>query len=213
MTSATPARSARRVSPSDSETRVQLLEAAEALLREDGYAMLTSRGVAARVGVKQQLVFYYFRTMDDLVVDAFRQLAKRELERLQGALQTDCALHEIWNVCIHTSDARLIAEFMALAHRNERLRKEVIEHIQRMRLIHVEALAAARTKKDRRGLAALPAVAISFLASSAALALTRESALGMSMGHAEVLELIGQSIAELEPSLPKAKSRSRSRPA
>lgn len=207
MTSAT---SARRLAPIDSETRTLMLEAAEALLREEGYAMLTSRRIANRIGVKQQLVFYYFRTMDDLIVDAFRALAKRELERLESALQSEHPLHEIWNVCINTSDARLIAEFMALAHRNERLRTEVTGHIERMRRIHVEALTRA-SKKKGGGLAALRPVAISFLASSAALALTRESAIGMAMGHTEVQDLIGEAIAALEPSGAPPKRRGRSR--
>lgn len=192
-----------------------MLEAAEAVLREEGYAMLTSRRIANRIGVKQQLVFYYFRTMDDLIVSAFRALAKRELERLVGALQSEHPLHEIWSVCINTGDARLIAEFMALAHRNERLRTEVSEHIERMRCIHVEALAGAakrnKTKKKDLGPAALSPLALSFLATSAALALTRESAIGVAMGHAEIQDLIGQSLAALEPDRPAPKPRSRSR--
>lgn len=194
----------------DSETRVHLLEAAEAVLRDEGYAMLTSRRIANRIGVKQQLVFYYFRTMDDLIVDAFRVLAKRELERLTNALQSDAPLHEIWNVYINTSDARLIAEFMALAHRNERLRTEVSAHIERMRTIHVQALTRA-AKNSNGGPAALSPVAISFLASSAALAVTRESAIGVTMGHAEIQALIGHTIAALEPNASAPKPRGRSR--
>jgi AcrR family transcriptional regulator len=190
--------SVRRLAPVDSETRTLMLDAAEAVLREEGYAMLTSRRIANRVGVKQQLVFYYFRTMDDLVVDAFRRLAKRELERIEQLLQSERPLHEIWDVCINTADARLIAEFTALANRNEDLRKEVVDYVEGMRRIHVEALT--RASKDKSGgLAGLPPVAISFLATSAALALTRESAIGISMGHAEVQALIEQSVAALEP--------------
>lgn len=202
--------SARRLAPPDSDTRVMMLEAAEAVLREEGYPMLTSRRIANRIGVKQQLVFYYFRTMDELIVEAFRLLAKRELGRLVSALQSDHPLHEIWNVCINTSDARLIAEFMALAHRNERLREEVSAHIERMRHIHVEAFTRAAKAKDG-GLAGLPPVAISFLASSAALALTREGAIGVAMGHAEVQALIESSIAALEPNGVPPKPRSRAR--
>jgi AcrR family transcriptional regulator len=188
----------RRLAPVDSATRTLMLEAAETVLREEGYAMLTSRRVAARVGVKQQLVFYYFRTMDELVVDAFRRLASRELERIEQLLRSERPLHEIWNICINTADARLIAEFTALAHRNEGLRKEVVDYIEAMRRIHVEALARA-SKNKQGGLAALPPVAISFLATSAALALNRESAIGASMGHAEIQVLIEQSLAALEP--------------
>ncbi len=45
-----------------------LLDAALALMVEDGYAAVTSRRVAAKAGLKPQLVHYYFRTMDDLFV-------------------------------------------------------------------------------------------------------------------------------------------------
>jgi AcrR family transcriptional regulator len=186
------------MAPVNSSTRTLMLEATETILREEGYAALTSRRVADRLGAKQQLVFYYFRTMDELVVEAFRRLAKRELERLEAALAADRPVHELWDACIHKGDARLIAEFTALAHRNEDLRKEVVELIERLREVHVEAITRASREADG-GLAGLPAVALSFLASSAALALIRESAIGVSMGHAEVVALIRQAVAALEP--------------
>ena len=66
--------SSRRIGSRDSKTRAQLLDAAERLMRDEGYAAVTSRRVAAEAGLKPQLVHYYFRTMDDLFVDLFADL-------------------------------------------------------------------------------------------------------------------------------------------
>lgn len=183
--------------PVGSATWHLMLDGAEAILREEGYAELTSRRIANKVGIKQQLVYYYFRTMDDLIVEAFRRLSRREIERLEGALESDRPLHEIWNVCVNTSDARLISEFMALANRSEGVRAEVIAFIEQSR--RLQAAALARALERRPGASALPPVAITFLATSAALALNREAALGVSLGHAEIEQLIAQSLSAFEP--------------
>jgi len=188
--------------PSGSATWHLMLDGAEAILREEGYAELTSRRVAERVGIKQQLVYYYFKTMDELMVEAFRRLSKRELERFEQAMSAERPLHEIWGIAMNTSDARLISEFMALANRSEGVRAEVIAFIERSRQLQVEALTRAIERKAvaaGKPAAALPPVAATFLATSVGLALTREAALGVSMGHAEIAGVIEQYLAALEP--------------
>ncbi|MDT5336021.1 MAG: hypothetical protein QOD90_1526, partial [Mycobacterium sp.] len=52
----------RRIGAPDAKNRGVLLDAAEQLMIEDGYAAVTSRRVAERAGLKPQLVHYYFRT-------------------------------------------------------------------------------------------------------------------------------------------------------
>ena len=68
----------------DSKTRAQLVDAAEQLLFEEGYAAVTSRRVGAKAGLKPQLVHYYFRTMDDLFVEIFRRRADENLAALRA---------------------------------------------------------------------------------------------------------------------------------
>lgn len=191
--------STRRMGPPGSATWNLILDGAEAILRDEGYAALTSRRIAERIGIQQRLVYYYFLTMDDIMVEAFRRLAKRELERLDTALQSERPLHEVWGICIHTSDARLISEFMALANRSDGVRTEVIDYIERTRALQVEALTRAIGRGGAGGLASLPPVAITFMATSFALALNREAQLGISMGHREIEELIAGGLASLEP--------------
>lgn len=196
----------RRMGPVGSATWNLVLDAAESILLEEGYAELSSRRIAERIGIKQRLVYYYFHTMEDIVVEAFRRMSKRELERLEKALQADLPLHEVWGVCIHTTDSRLISEFMALANRSEGVRKEVIHFIERSRAVQAEALGRAM-QDTKGGLMGLPPVAITFMATSIALALTRESQLGIRMGHREIERVISEALSTLEPVAPPRTKR------
>lgn len=174
-----------------------MLDAAEATLLEEGYGALTSRRIAERVGVKQRLVYYYFQTMDELIVETFRRMSVRELERMRTTLETEKPLKELWDVCIHTTDSRVTSEFMALAYRNDSLRQEVIHFIEESRRIQAGAVnkALAETKLDLP----LDADGIALLATGVALAMTRESALGVTMGHQSLLGLIETFQKRLEP--------------
>ncbi|HUD29989.1 MAG TPA: TetR/AcrR family transcriptional regulator [Novosphingobium sp.] len=195
MTTTKPA-PARRMGPQGSEVWHSMLDGAEDLLREEGHAQLTSRRIAERIGVKQRLVYYYFHTMDDLVVALFRRLSERELKRLRAALASPHALREIWDTNVGSTDARLISEFMALANRIEDLRAEVIHFIEEARAIEIEAVEAALQRKGARS--AIPAPALAIIASSVALALSRERQLGVSSGHEAVLEVVNGFLQTLE---------------
>ncbi|GAA5150584.1 TetR family transcriptional regulator [Nocardioides marinquilinus] len=54
------------------DTRTKLLAATTESLRHDGIAGLSARGVAARAGVNQALVFYHFGSVGELVQAAVR---------------------------------------------------------------------------------------------------------------------------------------------
>ena len=189
--------SKRRMGPAGSENWHAMLDGAEEILREQGYAMLTSRAVAERIGVKQRLVYYYFCSMDEMIVEAFRRLATRELERLRAACLSPCPLREIWDMVMHSTDARLITEFMALANRLDGLRLEVSNYIEEARCLQIAALEAALARIGKKP--PLPPASLILLATSAALLLTREDDLGVSSGHAELAATVEQFLAEAEP--------------
>lgn len=190
--------STRRMGSIDSEMGVAMLDAAEAILRDEGYGALTSRRIAEYLGVKQRLLYYYFKTMDDLVQESFRRLSIRELDRLKSAISSDHPLHEIWGICINTSDARLISEYMALANRNEGIRNEVITFIEESRKMQIKvlkkAMAQSGLKEDYP-----PAEAIAFIGTSVALALNREAALGVRKSHQAVKKMLEGFFNTLEP--------------
>ncbi|MGO9506361.1 MAG: TetR family transcriptional regulator [Mycobacterium sp.] len=58
-------RTGRRVGPST--TRGEIVDAARAMFAELGYERTTLRGVAARAGVNQALIYHFFHTKDDLL--------------------------------------------------------------------------------------------------------------------------------------------------
>lgn len=181
--------------PPGSENWHAMLDGAEAILRDEGHAALTSRRVAEQIGVKQRLVYYYFRTMDELIIETFKRLSERELARLNQARASAKPVREIWDVCIHTTDARLVSQFMALAHRIEGLAKEVVHFVEESRRIQVEALTEAmeRAGKTTR----VTPAGLALLATSVALALTREGQLGISAGHEDVRVLVDEFLGEL----------------
>ena len=183
--------------PKGSEIWNSMLDSAEEILRERGYGALTSRLVAENIGVKQRLVYYYFQTMDELIVETFRRLAIREIERIDHALASEHSLRKIWDVCIHTTDTRLISEFMALANRIEPLRQEVRGYIEQSRDRLVTALTRALNAVGAQP--PLPPVAIVIFATNAALQLPREAQIGISNGHAEVIALIEGLLATWDP--------------
>lgn len=187
----------RRMGPPGSENWHAMLDGAEFILREEGHAQLTSRRIAEQIGVKQRLVYYYFHTMDDLVVALFHRLSEREMERLRAAVQGPNALREIWDTTIGSTDARLITEFMALANRIDPLKSQVIRFIEESRAIEVEAVRTALAR--RPSASSLPAPALAIIATSVALALTREARLGISSGHTDVMAVIEHFLAEVEP--------------
>jgi len=190
--------STRRMGSVESEMAESMMEAAEAILKEEGYAALTSRRIADYLGVKQRLIYYYFQTMDDLVRESFKRLSVRELDRLKSAASSKRPLHEIWDVCINTSDARLVSEFMALANRNEGIREEVVNFIEESRKIQVRTLRKEMSK-HASGQGLPKADVIAFLGTSLALALNRESSLGITQSHAAVKKMIDGFFELMEP--------------
>ena len=92
------ATTARRLGAETSKSRAALLDAAERLMLQEGYAAVTSRRVAASAGLKPQLVHYYFRTMDDLFLALFRRRAEQGLERQAQALASPQPLWALWDL-------------------------------------------------------------------------------------------------------------------
>ena len=119
--------SARRIGAPDAKNRGVLLDAAEQLMLEEGYAAVTSRRVAERAGLKPQLVHYYFRTMEDLFLEVFRRRAEEGLGVLRRtALESPQPLWALWRFSTDPEATRLTMEFMGLANHRKALRAEIV---------------------------------------------------------------------------------------
>jgi AcrR family transcriptional regulator len=187
----------RRMGPSDSDTSNALLDATERVLRNQGYGAASSRRVAEEAGLKQQLVYYYFHTMDELLLACFQRRTKRALAKLELDAASAQPLRAIWNTLSNASDGKLSFEFMALANHHGGIRGEVARFVSESR--RIECAAIARMQAARGGDSATIAPAAgAFLLSTAALMLGREHATGISEGHDEIRELIETMLARFD---------------
>jgi len=134
--------SARRIGAPDAKNRGVLLDAAEQLMLEEGYAAVTSRRVAEKAALKPQLVHYYFRTMDDLFLAAFRRRAEEGLEAQARVLQARQPLWALWRFSIDPAATAITMEFIALANHRKALKAEIAYYAERFREEQQKALSA-----------------------------------------------------------------------
>jgi len=184
-----PVRKPRRFGTEQSATRVQILDAAERVIVEEGYAAVTTRRVADRAGVKPSLVHYYFKTIDDLLIAVYRRGAERSLQRHAQAMAQGDLLKSLWEVNADHEHTALAIEFMALANHRKSIADEIARSAEQVRAIQVVALN--RYYRDRgipeKPFAALP---LTVMLASVARSLVMEGGVGISLGHAETREAI-----------------------
>jgi AcrR family transcriptional regulator len=77
-----------------------LLDAAERLLIETGYAGLTTRRVAAEAGVNHGLVHYYFGSMEELLLQVLERFTDRLIERQRAMYQADVSFLDKWRTAM-----------------------------------------------------------------------------------------------------------------
>jgi AcrR family transcriptional regulator len=171
-----------------------MLDAAERVLSDEGYAALSSLRIAEVAGFKQRLVYYYFQSMDALVTEMFRRMVVSETQRLTAIAASARPIRGFWNLARESRDTRLSAEFLALAHRNAELKKEVVDFVTFSRQLQITAL-----EKATSGRSDIPASAMVVLATNFALSLNREAALGIDLGHDSAEALITEILDRIEP--------------
>jgi AcrR family transcriptional regulator len=190
--------STRRIGAESSKTRSQLLDAAELLLLEEGYAAVTSRRVAAKAGLKPQLVHYYFRTMDDLYLEVFRRRAEENVARIERAIVADGSLRALWQLNADPRGARFNIEFVALANHRKAIRTEIARYAERFRAAQLEAVTTAMNAlgvtEDE-----LPPIAALLMMTGLSQVLALEDALGVTAGHDTTRSFIERAISALDP--------------
>jgi AcrR family transcriptional regulator len=170
--------------PPNSASRDAIFDAVERVLRQDGDAGLSARRVAEEAGFNHQTVYYYFETMEDLVLGAFKRRSESSLKRLEAALASDLPLHAIWRLYSDPTNGRLNIEFNALAMRNPALKAEIVKYLEQSRSMQETALRpllAQHGLPDAVG-PMVPAMLILFVSNF----LDREAALGVTKGHSEM---------------------------
>ena len=116
------------------EARTAILEAADNLLVERGFAAVTMEGIAAAAGVAKQTIYRWWRSKTDVLMDAFLEdVAQESHPSSLGSLPADLQRHLLWLAnLLSVSDTgavfrALIAEAQHDPELAARLRAEFIE--------------------------------------------------------------------------------------
>lgn len=190
-------KSTRRLGAEDSATRTALLDATERVILEDGYLAVSARSIAARGGLKPQLVHYYFRTMDDLLREVFQRISQRRFDRYADALSARPTLRTIWELNSDASETALVMEFTALANHRESIRAQIARAAERIRILQSDTIARM-LKANGIETKDYPAIGISMLMVAVSRNLALEQTLGISGGHAEVLEIMERFLGKFD---------------
>ena len=165
-------------------------------MHDEGYAAATSRRVAAKAGVKQALVYYYFPTMDDLFLEVLKVGADSALKQMKAALTHDDPLRNLWQINSDSRRTVLNTEFMALANHRKVIGVELKAFAERVRDIETAAVTLA-LRASGVDIDQYPPVAIAMLIAQTARSLGNEVAVGVTEGHKELRALVNRQIDSL----------------
>jgi len=177
-----------------------LLDAAERLLVETGYASVTTRRVAAEAGVNHGLVHYYFGSVENLLVRVLERFTERMIERQRAMYaDPDTPFVEKWRTAMRYLDAdreyqKVWWELQALAWNRPELRERVGHVRDEWREVLTEAFAEPR---ERYGVE-MPLQALVTLVATFNEGIILERLSGIETGHAELLEWIDGWLEEKE---------------
>lgn len=88
-------RSAGKGTTSGTATRERLVDAAFGTLGEHGYVGTSARAIATRAGCNSALIFYYFDSVDDLLVEALAWSSRMQLAEYERTLADVTELDEL----------------------------------------------------------------------------------------------------------------------
>ena len=188
---------ARRSKVDDSATRTALLDAAEGVMLEEGYAAVTTRRLAARAGVNSALVYYYFETMDDLFLALFRRSVDAGLRRQHEVLDSPQPLWALWEQIHDFSNNSLMMEFIALANHRKAIRAEIATYSVKIRTVPMEKLSSI-LEGYGMDLDAWPPASVLLFMVGISRFLLMEEAFGVVIGHAETVQLVERHLRALE---------------
>lgn len=177
--------SERRIGAESAQNRIALLDAAEMVMREEGYGAVTSRRVAAKAGLKPQLVHYYFRTMDDLFVALLRRVMDDYLARQTAVIGSSNPVRKLIELSQDHERVVLTTEFLALANHRKSIKDEMVRFSKVFRGTQTRLIEIMFEQRGISGaLVPEPIVLVSFIEAITRI-MVMETHLGIEHGRAE----------------------------
>jgi AcrR family transcriptional regulator len=180
------------------KTRLRLIEAASEILDEEGYPAFTARRIASRAGLKPQLVHYYFRSMEELVVTVFQRSTANYFRLHAEALSGPRPLHALWDLNCTLPEGRRMLEYVALGKIYPALRAEMRASGESFRALQIEAIEKACA---RNGLEhpPIPAAVLATMMSAMARSIVIESNVSMTTAHQDIRDFMKTTLDLYEP--------------
>jgi AcrR family transcriptional regulator len=181
-----------KVSTARSAAESALLDAAERLLVEVGYARITTRRLADEAGLNHGLVHYYFGSIENVLVRTLERFTEGLIERQRAMYAQDVPFIEKWRTATRfllEDDVRyekVWLELQALGWNNKDLRERLVAVEDQWRAVLTEAFAQPR---EELGLD-IPLDALVSLVAGINFGIILERLSGITAGHEELLEWI-----------------------
>jgi AcrR family transcriptional regulator len=136
--------------PAQKATKDQIVDAALEALKEDGFAGATSRAIARRGGFNQALVFYYFGSLDNLLLAALDATSEARLARYREVIGDGKPLAELLRVVpeVYREDREsghmtVVAQLVAGSFSKPELGPQVLARIEPWLAFAEETIRAA----------------------------------------------------------------------
>jgi TetR/AcrR family transcriptional regulator len=171
-----------------------LLDAAERLLVEVGYAGITTRRLAEEAGVNHGLVHYYFGSIENLLLRALERFTQQLVARQRELYAADVPFQEKWRAAMRhlVSDdvayEKVWLELQAMGWNDPVLRQRLADVNDRWRTVLTEAFAEPHRQLGIE----MPLQAMVSLVMTFNLGVIVERLGGVDAGHGELLEWIDQ---------------------
>jgi TetR/AcrR family transcriptional regulator len=188
----------RRLGVEGAENRALLVSAAEELLREEGAVAITARRVTGRAKLKTQLLYYYFQTMDELVLAVAERAHAKRIARLKLAEAAPRPLHAIFAMIADPDNAIVAAELVSMAAHRDAVRDRLNRMAGEFRTMQVSAVNRIFDARSiDRG--QWSAEGLTMIMVSVSRTVACEEALGFNVTHAAGLDMVRQMLVQIEP--------------
>jgi AcrR family transcriptional regulator len=174
-----------------------LLDAAERLLAEVGYAGITTRRLAQEAAVNHGLVHYYFGSNENLLVQTLERFTGRLIARQRELYAADLPFAEKWRTAMRylvaddVSYQKIWLELQALAWNNPDIKARLVTVNAEWRAVLIDAFEQPRRELGIE----IPLEALVSLVMTFNLGLIIERLGGVETGHRELLDWIEQWIS------------------
>jgi len=191
------------VTPARADATTAIMDAAERLLVEVGYAGITTRKLAGEAGVNAGLIHYYFGSMEEVFLRVLERFTTRLTERQAAMYAGDAPFIEKWRAAMRylfedraSGYQKIIYELFAMSWNKPEIRERVARINERWTQTVADAVADGMRElgadTDR-----FPAKAVTCLIISFNKGIMLDGLTGFDYGHAELLDMIDKFLVRL----------------